>query len=75
MTDHPTERRISPAAERMRRSRQRQRQGLACLIVEVKTDEVDEMVRRKLIREEDRHDRNSVLLGLYRHLDQTLGRE
>jgi hypothetical protein len=70
-----SERKVSPATERMRRSRERRRQGLACLIVEVKTAEIDELISRGLIREEDRRDYNAVLLGLYRHLDQTLGKQ
>ena len=65
----------SPAAQRMRRSRERQRKALACFIIEIKRTEIDELVRRGFIPEAQRHDYNAVLLGLYRHLDQTLGKQ
>jgi len=63
---------ISAGAERMRRSRQRQRLGLACVVVEVKMSEIDALVRRGFIRQEDQRDYASVVAGLHRLLDETL---
>jgi hypothetical protein len=40
--------RRSPAAERMRRHRQRRRDGLRCLTVELRDREIDELIRRGL---------------------------
>ena len=61
------------AAERMRRSRQRRRQGLACLTIEIKLTEIDELVRRGLVQEPEKNDYQAVLRGIYEHLDRTLG--
>ena len=47
----------SPAAERMRRHRQRQRKGLRCLRIELQEMEIDELIRKGLLRSETRNDR------------------
>ena len=66
---------ISPGAARMRRSRERRRNGIAgCLLVEIKWTEIEALARKGLIREEDRYDYAAVLSGLYRHLDASLAR-
>jgi hypothetical protein len=63
----------SPAAERMRRFRQRQRQGLRCLTIQLRETEIDALVRKGLLNAEMRNDLAAVSEALYAHLDQTLG--
>jgi hypothetical protein len=62
----------SPAAERMRRHRQRRRDGLRCLTVELREGEIDELIRRGLLKSEMRNDTAEVIDALYAHLDSTL---
>jgi hypothetical protein len=69
-----TERLIpSAAAERMRRHRQRRRDGLRCLIIELRETEIDTLIRIGLLKAETRNDMDSVSRALYAHLDHTLG--
>jgi hypothetical protein len=65
--------RSSPAAERMRRHRNRRRDGLRCLTIELRETEVDVLVRKGMLKPDARNDRSAVILALYAHLDQTLG--
>ena len=63
---------ISAAAERMRRHRERRRDGMRCLIVELRDTEVDELVRRGLLESEMRSDNDAVLQAFYLFLDGLL---
>jgi hypothetical protein len=63
----------SPAAERMRRYRQRRRDGLRCLIVELRETEIDALICKGLLKSEMRNDSTEIIYALYQHLDQTLG--
>ena len=60
------------AAERMRRHRDRRRQGLRCLIIELRETEIDVLVGKGLLSSEMRDDSHVVRQALYAHLDQTL---
>jgi hypothetical protein len=64
----------SPAAERMRRHRERRRDGLRCLIIELRVTEIEALVRIGLLKAETRNDQNAIREALYEYLDQTLGR-
>jgi len=61
------------AAERMRRHRQRRRDGLRCLVIELRETEIDALIRNGLLAAENRHDYDSVLSALYAFLDRALG--
>jgi hypothetical protein len=61
------------AAERMRRHRQRRRDGLRCFIIELRETEVDALIRKGLLEAENRRDYDSVQLALYAFLDRALG--
>ena len=61
----------SPAAERMRRHRQRQRKGLRCLRIELHEMEIDELIRKGLLRSETRNDQNEIVKAIYKHFDRT----
>jgi hypothetical protein len=67
MTASPT-----PAAERMRRHRERRRDGMRCLWIELRDTEIDVLVQRGLLKEETRHDQNAIADALYDHLERTL---
>jgi len=61
------------AAERMRRHRQRRRDGLRCLVIELRETEIDALIRNELLQSENRHDYDSVQSALYAFLDRALG--
>jgi hypothetical protein len=63
----------SAAAERMRLHRERRRQGLRCLMIEIRESEVDILIEKGLLDREMRNDPSAVCDALYAHLDQTLG--
>ena len=72
MTDAISPPSISAAAERMRRHRQRRRDGLRCLNVELRETEIDTLIRKGLLKQETRNDPYAVREALYAHLDNTL---
>jgi hypothetical protein len=63
----------SAAAERMRRHRQRRRDGLRCLVIELRDTEIDVLIRKGLLKPETRNDTCAIIDALYAHLDHTLG--
>ena len=63
----------TPAAERMRLHRERRRSGLRRLMIQLRETEVDALIRRGLLEQETRNDRNAVLKALYGHFNRTLG--
>jgi hypothetical protein len=63
----------SPAAVRMRLHRERRRQGLRCLTIELRETEIEALIRKGFLQAEMRNDANAVSEALYSHLDQTLG--
>ena len=63
----------SAAAERVRLHRQRRKEALRCLTIELRETEVDALIRRGLLKADARNDRLAVMNALYRHLDDTLG--
>jgi hypothetical protein len=62
----------SAAAERMRRHRERQRDGLRCLIVELRQTEIDTLVRNGFLKTDARDDLRSIEMALYEFLERTL---
>jgi hypothetical protein len=62
-TDEPVAR--SPAAERMRRHRQRRRDGLICLTIELRKSEVDGLARMGFLKPEMRNDVSAIRNALY----------
>ena len=62
----------TPAAERMRRHRERRREGLCCLFVELRDTEIDALMRKGLLKPETRHDQNAIADALYDYLERTL---
>ena len=62
------------AAERMRRCRARRRAGFRCFTVELHDGEIEALVRRGLLRVDDREDPDAVVTALYEHLEHSIGR-
>ena len=60
------------AAERMRRHRQRRRNGLRCFTVELRATEIETLIRKGLLREEMRNDQFELIEALYEFFDRTL---
>jgi hypothetical protein len=60
---------VSPAAERMRRYRERRRRGLSCIKVELRRSEVNALVACKLLEPTEREDRRALAAALHRYLD------
>ena len=57
----------------MRRHRERRREGLRCLWVELHETELDALVRKGLLEPQSRNDENAIADALYAHLQRTLG--
>jgi len=60
---------VSPAAERMRRYRERRRRGLSCIKVQLRRSEVDALIACGLLEPADRQDRGLLAAALHRYLD------
>ena len=73
VTPPTTEPNRSAAAERMRLHRERRRDGLRCLMIELRETEIDALVRMRLLRAEMRNYSVSIIEALYAHFDETLG--
>ena len=65
--------RPSLAAGRMRLHRQRRREGLRCLMIELRATEIDALIRKGLLNSETRDDTSAIIDALYAFLDSTLG--
>ena len=63
----------SPAAERMRRHRQRKRDRLIFMTIELRKSEVDGLIKRGLLGPETRNDVSAIRNGLYSYFEKTLG--
>jgi hypothetical protein len=62
----------SPAAERMRRHRERQRDGLRCLTIELRETEIDALIQKGLLTEDNSQNPEAIITALYDFLDGTL---
>jgi hypothetical protein len=60
----------SAAAKRMRLHRERRRQGLRCLTIELRETDVSELIKRGLLRSEDQEEPEAVRKALYLFLDR-----
>jgi hypothetical protein len=58
----------NPSAERMRRHRQRRRDGMRCLQLEIRDTEIDELIHRKVLKEETRNHKQAIIDALYEFL-------
>jgi hypothetical protein len=63
----------SAAAERMRAHRQRRRDGLRCLTIELRETEIDALARNGFLKADARNDPYAIEMALYEFLERTLG--
>jgi hypothetical protein len=63
----------SAAAERKRKHRERRRNGMRPLWIELRVTEIEALVRIGLLKAETRNDQNAIREALYEYLDQTFG--
>ena len=63
----------SAAAERMRRHRERRRDGLRCVTLDVHDGEIDALARRGFLKSDTRNDFRSIEMALYVFLEHALG--
>ena len=62
-----------PAADRMRRHhRERRREGLRCVTIELRETEIDVLVQKGLLNADARNDARAVREALYQYFDSTL---
>jgi hypothetical protein len=61
------------AAERMRRHRERRREGLRCVTLDVHDGEIDALARRGFLKADARNDLRSIEMALYEFLEHALG--
>ena len=57
------------AAERMRRYRQRRRDGFRCLMIELRETEIDALITNGLLAAKNREDYDSLQSAFYAFLD------
>jgi hypothetical protein len=62
----------SPASRRQQLYRDRRKRGLQCLTLEVRDEEVSELIRRGLLPPTEASDKSVIRRALYAHLDRTL---
>ena len=62
----------SAAAERMRRHRERRRDGLRCVTIELRETEIDALTRRGFLNADARNDPYWIQTALYEFLERTL---
>ncbi len=64
----------SRGAERMRRCRQRRRDGLRCCRLVLRDNEIKDLVRRGLLLASEQTNSNAIIKAMYEFFDRTLGR-
>jgi SOS response regulatory protein OraA/RecX len=63
---------ISPSAARMRRHRQRKREGMRSLQIELRETDVDALIESGFLDERSRDDANAIIRALYKLFDDIL---
>jgi hypothetical protein len=56
----------------MRRHRERRRDGLRCLTIELRETEIDALIRKGMLKADARNDTDALRDALYAHLDCAL---
>ncbi len=62
----------SLSAARMRRHRERRRDGLRCLVIELRATEIDALIDKGFLKPETRNEGKSITEALYAFFDKTL---
>jgi hypothetical protein len=69
----PSVARALTGAERMRRHRERQRQHLRCMTIELREGEIEGLIQRGWLARDRRTDGTAIRTALYHYLDDNLG--
>jgi hypothetical protein len=64
----------SPSAERMRLYRERKKNGMRCLMIELRETEIDALIRKGFLKADTRHDTSEIIDALYAYFDRELTR-
>jgi SOS response regulatory protein OraA/RecX len=62
----------SPAAERMRLHRERKKNGMRCLMIELRETEIDALIRREFLKADARNDNQAINDALYAYFEHGL---
>ena len=60
----------SPAAERMRLHRERKKNGMRCLMIELRETEIDALIRREFLKADARNDTQAIIDAIYSYFDR-----
>jgi hypothetical protein len=63
----------SPTAERMRRHRERKKNGMRCLMIELRETEIDALIRKGFLKSDTRNDTAAITDAIYAYFDRELG--
>jgi hypothetical protein len=63
---------LSPAAQRMRDHRERKKSGMRCFMIELRSTEIDALIRKGFLKADTRNDTSAVVDAIYSFLDQEL---
>jgi hypothetical protein len=61
---------LSPAAERMRRYRERRRRGVSCVIIQLFETEISALIQLGLLEPTQRHDKAAIARAMGLFLDR-----
>jgi hypothetical protein len=64
--------RRSPAADRMRLHRERKKNGMRCLMIELRETEIDALIRKGFLKIDTRNDSSAIVDALYAWLEREL---
>jgi hypothetical protein len=62
----------SPAAERMRLHRERKKNGMRCLMIELRETEIDTLIRKGFLTADTRNDTSEIIDAIYAYFDREL---
>ena len=62
----------SPAAERMRLHRERKKNGMRCLMIELRETEIEALIKKQLLKVEMRNDASAIVDALYAWFEREL---
>ena len=62
----------SPAAERMRLHRERKKNGMRCLMIELRETEIEALIRKGFLKADMRNEKQAIVDSLYGYLDREL---
>jgi hypothetical protein len=59
----------SPAAERMRLHRERKKNGMRCVMIELRETEIEALIRKGFLKADARNDTQAIIDALYSYFD------